>query len=54
MTKLHALPFSCAEEFELYYNGEQYYFYPEENRLQVARWGLIADLIYEENHETKD
>ncbi|MBO4422296.1 MAG: VTT domain-containing protein [Clostridia bacterium] len=49
--KLHALPFSAGEEFELYYKDEQYYFYPEENRDQVARWGLIADLIYERNHE---
>ncbi len=53
MNRLHALPFSCGEEFELYHNDEQYYFYPEENRDQVARWALIADLIYEENNEKK-
>ena len=45
--KIPALAFSCGEEFELYYNGEQYYFYPVENRRQVARWGLAADLFYE-------
>lgn len=51
LSKLHALPFSCGEEFELYHNDEQYYFYPEENRDQVARWGMIVDIIYEDNHE---
>jgi len=51
MEKLHALPFSVGEEFELYYKDEQYYFYPIQNREQVTRWGLIADLIYEKNHE---
>ena len=44
---LPALAFSCNKEFELYYNNEEYYFYPDENRRQVARWGLIADLIHE-------
>ena len=45
--KIPALAFSCGEEFELYYNDELYYFYPEENRKQVARWGLAADLFFE-------
>ena len=49
--KLRALPFSVGEEFELYYKDEQYYFYPTENRRQVTRWGLIADIIYERNNE---
>ena len=51
MEKLRALPFSVGEEFELYYKDEQYYFYPTENRRQVTRWGLIADIIYERNNE---
>lgn len=51
MEKLHAIPFSVDSEFELYYKDEQYYFYPEQNRRQVARWGLISDIIYERNHE---
>lgn len=51
MEKLHALPFSVNLEFELYYKGEQYYFYPVQNRRQVTRFGLIADIIYEKNHE---
>ena len=46
--KIPALAFSCGEEFELYYENEQYYFYPEEERRQVARWGLLADLFFEE------
>ncbi|MBO4872016.1 MAG: 1-acyl-sn-glycerol-3-phosphate acyltransferase [Lachnospiraceae bacterium] len=41
---LKALPFSCGEEFETYYENDLYYFYPKENRAQCARWGLLADL----------
>lgn len=44
---LPALPFSVDSEFETYYNGDQYYFYPIENRRQVVRWALIVDLIKE-------
>ena len=44
---LPALPFSVGTEFETYYNGDQYYFYPTENRRQVARWALIVDLLKE-------
>ena len=51
MEKLHALPFSVETEFELYYKDELYYFYPTQNKRQVTRWGLIADLIYERNNE---
>ena len=46
--KIPALAFSCNTEFELYYQNEEYYFYPDENRQQTARWGLIADLLREE------
>ena len=46
--KLPALAFSCGKEFELYDNGEQYYFYPGENPQQAARWSLIIDLLREE------
>ena len=51
MEQLQALAFSCGREFELYYEDEQYYFYPRENRCQVARWALIADLIRKEKRE---
>lgn len=46
--KLPALPFSCGKEFELYHNGDLYYFYPDTERLQIARWALIVDIIREE------
>mgnify|MGYP002625439102 CR=1 FL=1 len=44
---LPALPFSVNAEFETYINGDQYYFYPTENRRQVVRWALTVDLIRE-------
>ncbi len=44
---LPALAFSCGEEFELYHNDELHYFYPLEEPLQVARWGLAVDLMAE-------
>ena len=48
---LPALPFSVNTEFETYYNGDLYYFYPTENRRQVVRWALIVDLIKELRNE---
>ena len=50
--KLPALAFSCGEEFELYYRDELYYFYPEENRQQVARWAMMTDLLWERSRNT--
>ena len=47
---LPALAFSCGEEFELYHNGELHYFYPTEERRQVARWALAVDLMTEKRH----
>ncbi len=46
--KLPALAFSCGEEFELYHDNELHYFYPTEEPLEPARWGLCADLLAEE------
>ena len=51
--KLPALAFSCAEEFELYHNNELHYFYPLENPVQAARWGLAADLLAERRKARK-
>ena len=48
---LKALPFSCGEEFETYYQNEQYYFYPDSQREQCARWALLADLYCEAYYE---
>ena len=45
--KLPALAFSCGKEFELYHDGELYYFYPLEQPRQVARWALAVDLLAE-------
>ncbi|MBR6512952.1 MAG: 1-acyl-sn-glycerol-3-phosphate acyltransferase, partial [Clostridia bacterium] len=45
---LPALAFSCNEEFELYHDNKLYYFYPTEDKKQVARWSLIIDLLREE------
>ena len=49
--KLPALAYSCGKEFELYHNDELHYFYPREQGIQVARWGLIADLLAERRRE---
>lgn len=43
--QMPALAFSCGEEFELYHEGELYYFYPRENPQQTARWGLLVDML---------
>lgn len=48
---LKALPFSCGEEFETYWQNELYYFYPTEHREQCARWALLADLLCESCYE---
>ncbi|MBO4327073.1 MAG: VTT domain-containing protein [Clostridia bacterium] len=44
-----AIPFSCGTEFETYYKNELYYFYPVNDPVQTARWGLISDIIKEMN-----
>ena len=51
--ELPALAFSCNEEFELYHNNELHYFYPEQDRLQVARWALLVDMLAERRQKTK-
>ena len=51
--QLKTLPFSCGQEFETYYQGDLYYFYPDTQREQCARWGLLADLYCEACFEEK-
>ena len=51
--RLPALAFSCNKEFELYHEGELYYFYPSESRQQVARWALLVDLMAERRFSEK-
>ncbi len=50
---LLALPFSSGEEFELYHQNKLYYFYPETDPQQVARWALIVDLLTQKRLENK-
>ena len=52
--KMNALAFSCGKEFELYHEGELYYFYPIEQRCQVARWALAVDLLTERRVSERD
>ena len=44
---LPGMAFSCASEFELYHEGELYYFYPEQQPRQTVRWALAVDLLAE-------
>lgn len=46
-----ALAFSCGTEFEVYHNGNLYYFYPMENPQQTARWALLVDMFAERRKE---
>ena len=54
---LQVLPFGCNDEFEFYHEDRLHYFYPKDNRLQCARWGLLVDLLYQDilksNEENK-
>ncbi|MBR0353080.1 MAG: 1-acyl-sn-glycerol-3-phosphate acyltransferase [Oscillospiraceae bacterium] len=52
--KLPALAFSCSKEFELYYNNEQYFFYPLEHPEQSARWALFVDLLSERRRNERE
>ncbi len=52
--KLPALAFSCSKEFELYYNNEQYFFYPLEHPEQSARWALFVDLLSERRRKESE
>lgn len=42
---LSALKFTCKNRFELYHDGMRCCFYPKENKVQVARWALIVDIL---------
>jgi hypothetical protein len=45
MDKIQGIPFQSGQEFELYNDDDLYYFYPDENPVQVARWAHIVDII---------
>ena len=44
---LPGMAFSCGVEFEVYHEGELYFFYPEQHPQQAARWALAVDLLTE-------
>ena len=43
--ELSALKFTCKNRFELYHEGKRCCFYPNENKIQVARWALVTDIL---------
>lgn len=45
------MAFSSGQEFEMYHNDEMHYFYPDENKAQVARWAHIVDIIKSEQEQ---
>jgi len=45
MEKLNGIVFTSGEHFELYYEDEMYFFCPDENPVQSARWAHIVDII---------
>lgn len=49
--QLKAMAFSSGQEFEMYHNDEMHYFYPDENKAQVARWAHIVDIIKSEQEQ---
>ena len=51
ISMLPALPFSCRTEFEVYHDDKLYYFYPEKDPVQTARWALLVDMMEENRNE---
>ena len=51
---LPGMAFSCGLEFEVYYEGELYFFYPEQQPQQAARWALAVDLLTERRRAEKN
>ena len=45
MDKIQAMAFTSGDHFEIYYEDEMYYFCPDENPAQSARWAHIVDII---------
>jgi 1-acyl-sn-glycerol-3-phosphate acyltransferase len=51
MEQIPAMAFSCAAEFDIYYEGTLYFFYPLEHPRQTVRWALLTDLLTERRRE---
>ena len=49
--QIPAMAYSCATEFEIYYEGTLYFFYPVEHPRQTVRWALLVDLLTERRRE---
>ena len=45
MDNLQAIAFTSGEHFELYFNDEMYYLFPDKDPVQSARWAHIVDII---------
>ena len=45
MDKLQGIAFTSGEHFELYFNDEMYYLFPDKDPVQSARWAHIVDII---------
>lgn len=41
-----ALPFGCAEDFEIYSNNTFYYFCPTKNKKQCVKWSIYAEIAH--------
>ncbi|MFA5561991.1 MAG: lysophospholipid acyltransferase family protein [Eubacteriales bacterium] len=45
---LGAFPITVAQEFDVYYGGKLYYFYPRPDRRQVVKWVSYLDRVNQE------
>ena len=45
--ELKGIAYSVNEEFEMYYNGDLYYFYPKENKQICTRIALLFEILKE-------
>ena len=50
--KLEGLAYSVNEEFEMYHEGELYYFYPVQNKKICTRVALLQELVRERDYGT--
>ena len=48
--KLEGIAYSVNEEFEMYYEGELYYFYPVEDKRICTRIALVHELLMEKEY----
>ena len=51
--QLEGIAYSVNEEFEMYHNGDLYYFYPKENKKICTRIALVYEILKELEWEKK-